>query len=397
MGTALKELLGIRNRKFYSFTTACLSLLDESNRINTILGKKNLQVKSPEEADFIVVTTCAVSKDSAKNSASNVIRLNEISGSKQIYVGGCLSNAKEKEILAGYKNIKFFTADEIFAEVGRVSSACEKTTTRCNPFWLEEMEKKKEKLEALQNKNRKLAELYAFTTDGIIFSAMPFDFDTIRISKGCSKACSYCAIPHNRGKYMEHSLDYIKKQIKTSKYGNILLIGENIGCHTDFKKIMKCAIDNRKKLMLRYLEPEYIGRIKPEYLKHIKYIGVPVQSGSVKILKEMRRPCNLEDVRQKFREWHKYGIFLGTSIILSYPAENIIDYLKTMLFIIAVPVDYVSFQNFSPRENSPAFEKYKNWDSNKAGIKLKFRLFNLIVKIKGFWHYQKTKAMYFFN
>ena len=382
MKKAIKELMDIKGRNFYSFTTACLSLVDESNRINEILKKKNKQVLSLSDADFIVVTTCAVSRDSAQNSVKNILRLNQDSGNKPIFVGGCLANAKEREELNKIKNIRFFTADDIFQKVGKVDIICEKTTARCEPFWLKDMSKKRNYLENLQNKNKRLAELYAFTTDGIVFQDMPFKFDTIRLSKGCNKQCSYCAIPNNRGKYAEHDFSYIASQIMDSKNKHILLIGENIGCHKDFDKIFEYAISQGKILMLRYLEPEYIQRIKREYLKHIIYIGVPLQSGSKKVLKDMRRPQNIKAVQEKFKEWQRYNIFLGTSVILSYPTESLIDYLKTLCFIAIAPVNYVSFQNFSPRENSPVFEQYKEWDNNNIKAKIKFWIFNCLVKLK---------------
>jgi len=391
MEKTIKELLNLKGKKFYSYTTACLSLVDESNRINRILGAKNKQVDDPSNADFIVVTTCAVSKDSAQNSVSNILNLNDALGNKPIYVGGCLSNAKERESLNGLKNIRFFTADDIFKDVDKIDLICEKTTTRCKPFWLEDMPAKKKHLERLQIKNKRLAELYAFTTDGLIFQDMPFKFDTIRISKGCNKRCSYCAIPNNRGRYLEHDFNYIASQIMDSRNKHLLLIGENIGCHGDFDKIIEYAIRKDKILMLRYLEPEHIYKIKREYLKNIIYIGVPLQSGSYKVLKNMRRPRNLAEVKKRFKEWHKNNIFLGTSIILSYPIEGLIDYIKTMWFIATVPVNYVSFQNFSPRENSPAFERYKEWNNKTPCIRIKFRLFDYFIRLKSRLNYLKIR------
>ena len=387
MKKAIKELMDIKGRNFYSFTTACLSLVDESNRINEILKKKNKQVLNLSDADFIVVTTCAVSRDSAKNSVKNILRLSQDSGNKPIFVGGCLANAKEREELNKIKNIRFFTADDIFKKIGKVDIICEKTTSRCEPFWLKDMSGKRKHLEKLQNKNKRLAELYSFTTDGIVFQDMPFEFDTIRLSKGCNKRCSYCAIPNNRGRYMEHDFSYVSAQIKDSKNKHLLLIGENLGCYKDFDKLFEYAISKGKTLMLRYIEPEYIHRIKREYLKNIIYIGVPLQSGSKKVLKDMRRPGNLAAVKDKFKEWEKYNIFLGTSVILSYPTENIIDYLRTLYFIAAAPVNYISFQNFSPRENSPVFEQYKEWDNNNLKAKIKFWIFDCLVKLKSRLNY----------
>ncbi|MCK5024992.1 MAG: hypothetical protein KAS15_00265, partial [Nanoarchaeota archaeon] len=128
MKKAIKELMDIKGRNFYSFTTACLSLVDESNRINEILKKKNKQVLNLSDADFIVVTTCAVSRDSAQNSVKNILRLSQDSGNKPIFVGGCLANAKEREELNKIKNIRFFTADDIFKKIGKVDIICEKTT-----------------------------------------------------------------------------------------------------------------------------------------------------------------------------------------------------------------------------------------------------------------------------
>lgn len=393
MKNVIKELLNHKGKKFYSFSTACLSLLDESNRINEILKKRNKQVQDVKNAEFIVVTTCAVSKDSANNSVKNIINLSKKSDNKPIFVGGCLSNAKEREALIKLGNIKFFTANDIFDKISVVDKICDNTTMRCDPFWLTHMEEKKDKLDKLKKGNPKLANLYAFTTDGIIFSHMPFKFDTIRISKGCNKNCSYCAIPNNRGKYQEHSFDYVKKQISKSKHKYLLLIGENIGCHAHFNEIIDYAIKKKKKIMLRYLEPEYVYKIKSEYLNNITYIGVPVQSGSIKVLKDMRRPINIGFIKEKFKEWHKMGIFLGTSLILSYPTESFKDYLKTVWFIMSTPIDYVSFQNFSPRENSPVFGTYKNWNDHGFITDKKFGFLDFVVGIKAKLSYLKIKYL----
>ncbi|MFH1248620.1 MAG: radical SAM protein [archaeon] len=392
MKSAFGELLEQREKRFYSFTTACLSLVDESNRINALLkATGNEQVSNLDNADFIVVTTCAVSKDSAQNSVRNILELNVIAKGKPIYVGGCLSNAKEREVLFRYANIKFFTADESFREINKINYPCEKTVVRCNPFWLDRMEKKIDKLNRLKKDNPKLAEFYAFTTDGIIFSKMPFEFDTLRISKGCDKQCTYCAIPNNRGRYIEHDFEYVKNQIDGSRARHLLFIGENIGMHRNFNKIMEYAISRKKIIMLRYLEPEWVGKIKPEYLKNIAYIGIPIQSASVKILQAMRRPKNIREIKEKFMEWNKNGIFTGTSIILSYPDENFLDYLKTLLFIAMTPLNYISFQNFSVRENSPCFKMYKEWNSHTIYRDFKFNLFNAIINLKTRSNYLKEK------
>ena len=96
----------------------------------------------------------------------------------------------------------------------------------------------------------------------------------------------------------------------------------------------------------------------------------------------MRRPQNLAAVKEKFKEWHKHDIFLGTSIILSYPTETIIDFLKTLWFIASAPISYASFQNFSPRENSPVFDRYKEYNNNNIRADIKYRIFDWFVKLK---------------
>lgn len=384
-------MLAIAGKRFYSFTTACLSLLDESNRINELLREKNEQVHEPADADFIVVTTCAVSRDSAENSADNIIKLREQNPRARIFVGGCLSNAEEKDVLKGIPDILFFTADDSFRHVDLVPWTCSRSTTRCEPFWIRGMKGKRKRLNRLTSKNKRLAKLYAYITDGLLFQHMPFRFDTLRLSKGCSKQCSYCAIPNNRGMYLEHSLDYIKKQIDASDKRYLLLIGENIGCHNHLEEAIDYAIKKGKRLMLRYLEPEYARRIRERQLRYIDYIGVPIQTGSSKVIKEMRRPRNIRQVKRSFKEWRKKGIFTGTSIILSHPKENLLDYLKTIWFIASTPLHYVSFQNFSPRENSPDFERYSDWDSQRPKIRFKFWLFDKLVNLKGKINYAKER------
>ena len=125
--------------KFYSFSTACMSLVDESARVHRILCQQHrcMPVEDPSEADFIVISTCAINKESALNSINNIRKLGLTYG-KKLYIIGCLVNATERKLIEDniLFDIKFISADDILEEVLYYDKSFNiKCINRCKPFW----------------------------------------------------------------------------------------------------------------------------------------------------------------------------------------------------------------------------------------------------------------------
>lgn len=320
---------------------------------------------TPEEseADIVIINTCAFINDAKEESIDNILDiawLKENANLKGIIVTGCLAERYRDEILTEFKEVDCVlgtgSLHSIVDAVKRVEAG-------------ERYSEYKDKNEVALGGDR------AVLTEEKCYAYL-------KVSEGCDNRCTYCAIPQIRGKFrsrpidelIDEAKDLVKMGIKeiivigqdTTAYG-IDLYGEyklpellsRLAKETDVKwlRILYCYPDK--------ITPELINELKTND-KLVKYIDIPVQHISDRVLKRMNRRGDGALVRSVMKELRKIdGITIRSTAIVGFPGETEEDFNELCEFIREVKFDRFGAFAYSREEGTPAYNLPDQIDDQK--------------------------------
>lgn len=194
----------------------------------------------------------------------------------------------------------------------------------------------------------------------------------LKIQDGCDRKCSYCKIPQARGPGVSRNyrdiLDHVAK-LDDSRIPEIVLTGVNLGWYKDkdgskiidFNNLLIRILDqlNYSRIRLSSIEPCDIDTQLGELSQHpsmCDYFHIPVQSGSRKILKLMRRTYNRESFLKRVKNLRKINpdLFIGTDVILGFPGETENDFQQTLDICKEAKISKIHGFRFSKRNGTHA-------------------------------------------
>lgn len=343
--------------KYFIVTFGCQMNVHDSEKIAGILESLGYTLASnKEEADIIVFNTCAVREGAEDRVFGNVGALKKLKKQNPnliIVVCGCMT---QKENTAKYIKTTFPFVDIVIGTFNIVNLAS----------YI---------LQAKTQKQKRLLELWE---EGEIDESLPFSRTSgenawVNIMQGCNNFCTYCIVPYVRGREKSRQekniLDEIKKLVATGKYKKITLLGQNVNSYgkdltpaVSFAKLMRdiCALPGDFTLSFMTSHPkdltdDVIDAVAEEN-KIEKYIHLPAQSGSDRILKLMNRNYTrqkyleiIDKIRKKIPNCR-----ITSDFIVGFPTETEEEFLQTMSLVQQVRFDSIFAFMYSPRENTVA-------------------------------------------
>jgi MiaB/RimO family radical SAM methylthiotransferase len=177
----------------------------------------------------------------------------------------------------------------------------------------------------------------------------------------------------SRGKLRSQPVEWVIERVKEGVekgFRDISLIGTNVSGYgqdigTNLPNLLKklFEIDPDFRIELRNAEPEEVMRLLPEFTEVLKtgritYLEYPLQSGSDRILKLMRRGYTVEDFTRCLLEMKKAApkLFIRTQVMVGFPTETDEDFQKSLEIVKKLPFGYVEAFFFSPRPGTKAAE-----------------------------------------
>ncbi|USS94404.1 tRNA (N6-isopentenyl adenosine(37)-C2)-methylthiotransferase MiaB [Buchnera aphidicola] len=330
----------------------------DSSLISNIL-KKKLNYKRTnvsEQADILILNTCSIREKAQEKLFHQLGRWKTLKKNKKdliIAVGGCVATQEKKKI---YKRAPLVNI--IFGP---------KTIHRL-PKMIEELELKKKKI---CNVNAKKIKKYSYYKNNITQKISAY----ISIMEGCNKFCSYCIVPRTRGREINRTpQDILLEANFLAKNGTkeITLLGQNVNSY--ISKFSNGSICNFSQLIELISNIQDIKRIKfltsnpmeftDDLIKIYKNIPklsnslhLPVQSGSNKILKKMRRKYTISEYKEIIKKIRKYrpNIYITSDFIVGFPGETHEDFKKTLKLIKDIKFDMSFSFIYSPRPGTPAY------------------------------------------
>ncbi len=217
------------------------------------------------------------------------------------------------------------------------------------------------------------------------------------ISSGCLGNCSYCVVKLARGNLKSRPPKEIEREVKASIADGcreIWITSQDCGCYgldtgTNLAELIKkiAALDGDFRIRIGMMNPTYIkpilgGLIKVyKNPKVYKFIHIPVQSGSDRILKAMKRSYTATDFENIIRSFRQAvpDVTLSTDIIVGFPGESESDFEKTLELLKRIGPDIVNISKFGSRPKTEA-AKMKQLD-NKIVKERSAKLAEMTVKI----------------
>ena len=329
------------------------NLLDTEVMLGALAGAGYEITPNEEEADIIVINTCAFIESAKKESIDNILDiawLKENGNLKGIVVTGCLSERYRDEIL------KEFPEVDAVLGTGSVHSIVKAVSKIENG----------RKYSEYKDKNQ--VELGG---DRIVTTGDAFAY--LKISEGCNNICTYCAIPYIRGKFRSRPMDELIKEAKelvdmgikelivigqdTTAYG-IDLYGEyklhtlinRLANETDISwiRVLYCYPDK--------ITNELIEEFKTNP-KLVKYIDLPIQHINSRILKKMNRKGDENLIRSVIKRLREIdGMAIRSTAIVGFPTETEEEFVQLCEFIKEVEFDNFGAFPYSREEGTIAYD-----------------------------------------
>jgi len=337
-------------KSFYIETFGCQMNVHDSEKVAGVLLARGYEAApSAADADLMLYNTCSIREKAAQKVFS---RLGEWRGAKRKIIGvlGCLAQQE---------------GEEIFERAPWVSLVCGSASYRKLPELVAELEAGGRRVMGLD-----LDTDDTFETD-ITRRDNPYRA-YITIIEGCDYACSYCIVPHTRGPERSRASDAVlaeARRLADAGYTEIQLLGQTVNSYRDpsprklsFIELLRevASLEGIRRVRFTTSHPndfyrEIVDAIDstPALCDHIH---LPVQSGSTRVLREMRRTYTREQYLEKI-SWIRAAcrpISVTTDIIVGFPGETERDFEDTITLLDAVGYDGIFSFIYSPRPNTTA-------------------------------------------
>ena len=341
---------------------ACISLGCPKNLIDSeiMLGMLNrgmFEITTDiKNADIIIVNTCAFIDDAKEEAVDTILgaaALKKYGKLKVLAVTGCLAQRYREEIVSEIPEVDVVLGTGNIADIQRAIEGC--------------FNKKPEKRFFI-DEPRDIG--YLENTRMLSGSGSS---QYLKIAEGCSNHCTYCVIPLLRGPFRSRTAESIVKEaeyLAGSGAKELILIaqdvsryGEDLYGESRIVELIRMLsdINGVKWIRLLYCYPE---RITDELIaefnrnpKLLKYLDIPIQHASDKILKLMGRKCGKNDLVKLLTKLRKEvpDIILRTTLITGFPGETEEDFEILIDFIKKYKFDRLGVFAYSREEDTPAY------------------------------------------
>jgi ribosomal protein S12 methylthiotransferase len=362
--------------KIYIDTLGCPKNVTDSEYAAGILENAGHKiVDNASLAQVLIVNTCGFINDAKKESIDTILEHVSNKNQKQkqiIVVTGCLSKRYSEELYKEIPEVDIFLGVN---EYDKLPLILQKHIYGKRERFVYENEK-----EYFELGNRKL-EKGSFTA-------------YLKISEGCDNCCAYCVIPSIRGNYRSRKMEEIVKEAKElveAGCKEITIVAQDVTAYGIdlYKKLMLpellrkiSEVDKIHWIRLMYcyedeITEELINEIK-ENDKIVKYIDIPIQHISDKILNLMNRRSTKASIHKTIAKLREKipEIRIRTTLITGFPGENKDDFNELYDFVKEMKFDRLGVFHYSKEESTPA-AKMKGQVAEKTKLKRKELLMQL--------------------
>ena len=332
--------------KIFVEAYGCSASFADSEMISgLIVNDGHTLATSPSESDLNLIVTCSV-KDTTANKM--MYRIKSLK-TKPLIVAGCLAKAEQNNVEKFVENASLLGPNSLGKTLDVINSTL--------------MGKKQIALEDSDLSKVGLPKVRLNSAVGIV-----------EIASGCMSECTFCQTKLAKGDLSSYRLGDIVRQVQTEiKEGckEVWLTSTDNGCYgfdigTDLPTLVNAVSEIPKDFMIRVgmMNPMYMSRIKQNLIesydneKVFKFLHIPVQSGSDKVLNDMKRGHTSETFREIVKKTKERfeNFTISTDVIVGFPSETEEDFQKTIALLDETKPDVVNLSKYSARPGTDAAE-----------------------------------------
>ncbi len=341
------------NKKIGFVSLGCAKNLTDTETMLGILNKQGYEITAEvEEAEVIVVNTCAFIDSAKEESISAILEMAEYKEKtcELLIVCGCLAQRYKEDIEISLPEVDIILGTTDYAKIADA---------------IEDYYAKGEKNSMVGDCNS----IVEYDLPRIRTTASYSAY--VKIADGCDNYCTYCIIPKLRGKYKSRPMDSILTEVESlAKEGvkEVILIAQDTAYYGmdngkyNLAPLLRevSKIDGIEWIRLQYCYPENITKELIEEIaknpKVVKYLDMPLQHISDSVLKRMGRKSRQKEVEELIKHLREKieNLVIRTSLIVGFPGESEEDFELLKKFLISYPLDRVGAFTYSCEEGTPA-------------------------------------------
>ena len=338
------------SKKFYIETYGCQMNVADSEVVAAIMQTADCQMTDDwHEADIVLLNTCSIRDNAEQKVVSRLRELRALTRKEHrptMGVIGCMAERMGEELIKDYK-VDFVAGPDAYMDIPNLLAQCELGQKAIN-IELSKTETYREVMPARIGKS-----ISGF----------------VSIMRGCNNFCSYCVVPYTRGRERSRDVESILNEVRdlwAKGYKEVTLLGQNVNSwqagELDFADLLEMVAEAVPDMRIRFTtsHPKDMSDKTLETIARHKnlcrFIHLPVQSGSNKILKLMNRKYT--------REWYLDRIAairrilpdatIGTDVFCGFHDETLEDHAETLSLMREVGFDTAFMFKYSERPGTYA-------------------------------------------
>lgn len=328
--------------RYHLVTLGCPKNTVDSERLERLLlARHATPTVRPSDADLLIVNTCGFIDASKEESVDAILRLAAVKKPGQrLIAAGCMTQ---------------LYGDEVSQEIPEVDQI----------FGVDQWER----VAALAGDVREAPWDIPVTSSPMVARTSAY----LKISDGCDAPCTFCIIPQIKGRLTSASAGQLvaeARRLAAEGARELVLVaqdstawGEDLGQRDGLAGLLRLlaeSVPERPWLRIMYAYPT---RVTPRLIEAmaevpsvVKYLDMPLQHGSEAVLRQMKRPHNLDKVHATIAALRAAmpAIALRTSLIVGFPGETAAEFDELKAFLRAVRFDHVGVFTYSPQEGTPS-------------------------------------------
>ena len=328
------------------------NLVDSEVMMGQLVSRGHELTTHPDQADVLVVNTCSFIDPAKKESIDTILEMAEykkVGRAKKLIVAGCLVERYRDQIRREMPEVDAVIGTN---EIEQIVAHCEDIQVDANPLQ---------------------PYLYHDLTPRVL--ATPRHFAYMKIAEGCDHPCTFCVIPQYRGKFRSRRFEsVIAEATRLFHQGvrEINLIGQDTTCYGEdlgiqdglavlLARLAQIETPAEKWIRFLYAYPNKVTQklldTMAEYPALVKYIDMPLQHASARVLKRMKRGASgdiflnlIERIRRTVP-----GVAIRTSMIVGFPGETKQDFDELCQFVEAARFDRLGVFSYSDEDTSASY------------------------------------------
>lgn len=342
------------------------NLVDSEHMLGLVAERGYTYTDDEKEADIIIVNTCCFILDAKQESVEAILetaKLKREGKLKALIVTGCMAQRYQDEIKEEIPEVDALLGTSSYDKIAEViDSIFSKIHSAKIDEFLD-----LNRLPALSKKRyHSTGGCYAY----------------LKIAEGCDKHCTYCIIPSLRGNYRSYPIELLldeARQLANDGIKELILVaqettvyGKDIYGYKALPKLLKelCAIEGFRWIRILYCYPEEIDDelidVMTTEKKVCRYLDIPIQHSSDKILRRMGRKTSRKDLVNIINRLRKAmpDIILRTTLITGFPGEEDEDIKDLISFVKKMKFERLGVFCYSMEEGTPAADFDNQVDDN---------------------------------